>query len=101
MGFSAALRSTKAMHFMKTAMVHFAAMALSTACAVTAQAAATAEFGVPFALHVGQSATLAGRVRITLTALMPQGKCPDEHTECVAVSPPQAEIDVEANGTKR
>ena len=79
-----------------------ATMALSMACAITAQAqaAAKAELGVPFALHVGQSAALAGVVRITLTALTPQGKCPGGHTECVAVSPPQAEIDVVANGAK-
>lgn len=52
--------------------------------------------GVPFTLHVGQSATLGSAVRITLTALMPVGKCPGGHSECVEVSPPQAEADVAA-----
>ena len=96
-------RSTSPMHCVQAVAVRLAMMALSIACAITAraQAATTAELGVPFALHVGQSAALAGGVRITLTALTPQGKCPDAHTECVAVSPPQAEIDVVANGTKR
>ncbi len=95
-------RSTDRMHCAKAATTHVVAMALSMVCTITAhaQTATTSEPGVPLVLHVGQSAALTGGVRITLTALTPQGKCPGGHTECVAVSPPQAEVDVEANGAK-
>lgn len=95
-------RSTSQMHCARVVTTHFVAMALSMVCTITAhaQTATTGDVGVPFALHVGQSAALTGGVRTTLTALTPQGKCPGGHTECVAVSPPQAEIDVVANGTK-
>ena len=77
-------------------------VALSMGCTITAhaQTATSSEPGVPFVLHVGQSAALTGGIRITLTALTPQGACPGAHTECVAVSPPQAEVDVAENGAK-
>ena len=77
-----------------------AAIGLSMAGAIAAQTQVSAQFGTPFALHVGQSAVFAGGGRITLTALTPQGTCPLAHTECVAVSPPQAEVDVEERGAK-
>ena len=50
--------------------------------------------GSPFTLHVGESAQLGESFRVTLTALEPMGECPDHRPECVAVSPPQAELDV-------
>jgi len=95
-------RSSSSIHCAKALTAHFAALAWLTACAISAKAqvATTGDLGVPFALHVGQSAALAAGVRITLTALTPQGKCPGGHTECVEVSPPQAEVDVQASGAK-
>jgi hypothetical protein len=67
-------------------------LALAGACAA-ADAPFVAEAGVPFTLHVGQSARLGASLRVTLTALQPQGECPGQRPECVAVAPPQAQLD--------
>jgi hypothetical protein len=88
--------------YTQSPLTRFAAVALWMACAINAQAqpAATAELGVPFVLHAGQCAAFAAGVRITLIALTPVGKCPGGQTECIAVSPPQAEVELEANATR-
>ena len=67
-------------------------LALAGACAA-ADAPLVAEAGVPFTLHLGQSAQLGANLRVTLTALQPQGECPGHRPECVAVAPPQARLD--------
>jgi hypothetical protein len=83
-------------HGAASAAALLAAFALSGA-SVAAQAPLAATLGTPFTLHVGQSALLAS-LHVTLAALEPQGECPDHRAECVAVSPPQAELDI-ADGT--
>jgi hypothetical protein len=77
-----------------------AAAVLLCACmqAHAAPEVAVAQFGKPFVLHEGQSAMLGEHVRVTLTTLVPIGTCPGGHSECVEVSPPQAQVDFAVDG---
>jgi len=77
------------------------AAAVLLCASMLAQAApqvAVAQFGKPFALHEGQGATLGEHVRVTLSTLAPAGTCPGGHSECVEVSPPQAQVAFAVDG---
>jgi len=62
---------------------------------------ANVQSGAAFVLQVGGQATLRNGDRIRLLALTAQGSCPAGHSECVAVSPAQAELEISGADTMR